>query len=146
METVSLNSVPDDIKRLVFDILDTPSWGSLRQVSRGLSGQSQGYMEIWKHTTNYAMNKFSDLICDIREMARGAKTYTEVVVRSQAMAEDAMDPGMVDDVWQEAYDFLYGRILDRAAGTIAYSQDCTLEGAGSEDFFRIWGLVEAEAF
>ena len=30
--------------------------------------------------------------------------------------------------------------------TIAYSEDCTLEGAGSEDFFRIWDLVEAEAY
>ena len=67
-------------------------------------------------------------------------------MRSKTMAEDAMDPGMADDVRTQAYDILFDRILDRAAGTIAYSQNCTLEGAGSEDFFRIWSLVEAEAY
>ena len=137
-----MDTIPDGIKRLVFDLLDGPSWGSLRQVSRGFSGQSQD--QIWNHASNYAMNKFYNLRVDIRVMARGAETYTEVVTRSETMAEDAMDPGMVDDVRTQAYNFLFDRILGCAAGTIAYSQDCTLEGAGSEDFFRIWGLVEAE--
>ena len=139
-----MDTVPDGIKRLVFDLLDGPSWGSLRQVSRGFSGQSQD--QIWNHASNYAMNKFYNLRVDIRVMARGAETYTEVVTRSETMAEDAMDPGMVDYVRTHAYNELLHSILDSAAGTIAYSQDCTLEEAGSEDFFKVWALVEAEAY
>ena len=144
-----MDTVPDGIKRLVFDLLDGPSWGSLRQVSRGFRGQSQD--RIWDRARNrraedYAMNKFYSLKVDIRMMARGAETYTEVVTRSETMAEDAMDPGMVDDVRMQAYNFLFDRILGCAADTIAYSQDCTLEKAGSEDFFKVWALVQAEAY
>ena len=138
MDTANINSIPDCIKHLVFDLLDGPSWGSLRQVSRGFIGQSQD--RIWRHATNYAMNKFSKLIVDIRVMARDAETYAEVVMRSRTMAEDAMDPGMVNDEWWMAYDFLLDQILDRAADTIAYSQDCTLEGAGSKDFSAFGSL------
>ena len=118
--------------------------GTVRAADRQSSLAKSICRSLSRRAEDYAMNKFYSLKVDIRMMARGAETYTEVVTRSETMAEDAMDPGMVDDVRQEAYDTLYGRILDRAAGTIAYSQDCTLEGAGSEDFFRIWGLVEAE--
>ncbi len=145
-----MDTIPDGIKRLVFDLLDGPSWGSLRQVSRGFSGQSQDD-RIWDRARNrraedYAMNKFYSLKVDIRMMARGAETYTEVVTRSETMAEDAMDPGMVDYVRTHAYNELLHSILDSAAGTIAYSQDSTLEEAGSEDVFKVWALVEAEAY
>ena len=144
MDTANINSIPDCIKHLVFDLLDGPSWGSLRQV---LDGFSVPLRQIRKHTTNYAMNKFSiALIGDIQMMVRDAETYTEVAMRCRTMAEDAMDPGMVNDERWMAYEFLLDQILDRAADTIAYSQDCTLEGAGSKDFDRIWSLVEAEAY
>ena len=111
---------------------------------------------------DFAMDKFGDLICDIKEMVWEAETYTEVVERSKTMAENAMDPGMNDDVrvapgrpscgdraerWQSfAEDKLLDRILGRATDTIAYSEGLALEGAGSKDFFRVWKLVEAEAY
>jgi hypothetical protein len=148
MNTLNLNSIPDGIRRRVLSpLLDGPSYGSLRQVSRRFSGpEDDGDWHFIGRIVDFALNKFCNLICDIRAMARGAETYTEVVERSKTMAENAMDPGMVDDVRMIAYDKLLDRLLGRATDTIAYSENCALEGAGSKDFFRIWALVEAEAY
>jgi len=100
---------------------------------------------------DFVMNKTDDLTCDIREMAVAAETYAEVCDGCRAMVDDVIDLGMDDDdddddFYQDAHVKLFDRVLGRATDTIAYSVYSTLEGAGSEDFFRVWSLVEAEAY
>ena len=151
MNTLNLNSIPDGVRRRVLSpLLDGPSYGSLCQVSHRFSvpvdDEDIYDDDIIRRAEDFAFNKFGGLICDIRVMARGAETYHEVVERSKTMAENAMDPGMRDTVRMWAYDKLFDRILGRATDTIAYSEDCALEGAGSKDFFRVWAFVEAEAY
>ena len=107
---------------------------------------------------DFVENKFDHLICDIRDLAVAAETYKEVCDGCRAMVDDVMDLGdfdfdrgmdlgVYDDFFQQdAHSSLFDRVLGRATDTIAYSVDSTLEGAGSEDFFRVWSLVEAEAY
>ena len=98
---------------------------------------------------DFVLDKFGDLLYDIKMMVFEAETYTEVVERSKTMAKNAMDrmdPGMNDDVRSFAKDKLLDRILGRAADTIAYSEGLALEGAGSKNWNRVFKLVQAEAY
>ena len=98
---------------------------------------------------DFVLDKFGDLLYDIKMMVFEAETYTEVVERPKTMAKNAMDrmdPGMNDDVRSFAKFHLLDGILGRATDTIAYSEGLALEGAGSKDFFRVWALVEAWAY
>ena len=75
-------------------------------------------------------------------MARRAETYTEVVMRSKTMVE-FIAFGMADDVRTQAYDILFDRTwMGRWHCIFSVHANC----AGSEDFFRIWSLMEAEAY
>eukprot|EP00941_MAST-03F_sp_MAST-3F-sp1_P001571 g1571.t1 len=140
----TLNSIPDDVKReVLLPLLDGPSYGMLRQVSHKFSVPDRKNFE---RIMDWVMNKFADLICDIRMIAEDAMTYAEVVEKTKTLAQDTIDPGMDDNVHSDAYGQLFGRLLGRAADTIAYSSGCILEGAGSEDYFRVWNLVEKEAY
>jgi len=149
----SLSSIPEDVMcQVLTAFLDGPSWTCLCQVSRRFSELAHnGSDEIDSRIWGFVMNKFDDLICDIREMAVAAETYAEVCDGCRAMVDDVIDLGMDDDdddddFYQDAHVKLFDRVLGRATDTIAYSVYSTLEGAGSEDFFRVWSLVEAEAY
>ena len=144
MDTTSLDSVPVDVQRLMVPLLDGTSWASLCQVSRGFSELSQHDIDI--RIVNFVLDKFSDLICDIRDFVHVAETYTEVAERCKTMVKDAMDPGMAYGVRMSAYSRLFDRVLGRATDTIAYSEYCKLEGSGSKDYFRIWRLVAAAVY
>jgi len=112
----SLSSIPEDVMcQVLTAFLDGPSWTCLCQVSRRFSELAHnGSDEIDSRIWGFVMNKFDDLICDIREMAVAAETYAEVCDRCRAMVDDAMDPGMADDVHADAHARLFDRVLDRA--------------------------------
>ena len=100
------------------------------------------------------MNRVEDYYLDIHllafyqipELLKGCTSYDEVAERARdfiikTVADIPME--LKDAVQPNTGDKIMGRIADHIAYTDAKHSDLTdLEGAGSEDFCFVWGLIE----